>query len=599
MYILGIGDHVNAGSALLRDGQIVAAVNDERLVREKMVFGVPRESIASVLDLAGIEPHAVEQIACSTVNQHLINDYMDFRDGWFGLRRSMPKAVLFSVGSQASRLRRYLPFLEPIYYALRQPSFRHRRRTLRSILKDEFGFHCPVNFIDHHFCHATSAYFSSGFDDATVLSMDGGGDAVSAKAYDVSQGKFQEVSRVSSYDSLGNYYAYITQLCGFKAGKHEGKITGLAAHGEPEYLDILRKLIVFEDGGFRNVGNLFFNSAIASIRRRLPVNFSVANLAASIQIHAEELAVAYASYWLRRTGKHHIALAGGLCANVRINQKIHEIPGVESVFVHPGMGDEGMGVGAALAAYHDPRTGRRAPEGRCFHHVYLGPAYDDQAMLEAIQETGHAYEVCDNVEQSIARLLADGYVVARFNAAMEYGPRALGNRSILYAPHDPSVNDWLNAALKRTEFMPFAPAVLADDADQCFEGLDGARDTARFMTITFDCTAWMREHCPGVVHIDGTARPQLVSEQDNPSFYHIIKQYKALTGVPVIVNTSFNIHEEPIVCSPQDALRAFQIGHLDYLAMGRYLLPNPNGLPDRSKRAELKGMQREPASKQA
>jgi carbamoyltransferase len=168
--------------------------------------------------------------------------------------------------------------------------------------------------------------------------------------------------------------------------------------------------------------------------------------------------------------------------------------------------------------------------------------------------------------------------VARFNGGMEYGPRALGNRSILYQPNDPSVNDWLNDALQRTEFMPFAPATLWEAADQCYEDVEGARNTARFMTITFPCTPWMRRHCAGVVHVDGTARPQLVRYEDNPSFYRIIDEYRRLTGIPSIINTSFNMHEEPIVCTPSDAIRAFELGHLDYLAIGSHIAENPNPL---------------------
>lgn len=576
MYILGLGDHVNSGAALLEDGRIVAAVNEERLYREKMVFGVPRLAIGKVLEIEGIGPQDVDQVAVGTLRQVLIDDHLDFRGGWFGLKRSRPKALLFSVGSKVSRYRRYLPFLEPLYYLARQPSYAARRSGLRRILAEEFGLTCPVRFFDHHLCHATSTYYSSGFEDATVVSIDGGGDGVSAKVYDVSMGVFREVSRVTSFNSLGNYYAYVTQLCGFKAGRHEGKVTGLAAHGKPEYIDVLRQMIVYENGTIKNIGNVFFSSAVETIRRRLPEEFSIENLACSIQLHAEELAVAYTKYWAERNKKWNIALVGGLCANVRVNQCILEIPEVKSVFVHPGMSDEGMGVGACLAAYHDPASGRQAPIGRCMDHAYLGPNYGDDDILKELDQNGLEYTACEDIETEIGRLLADGHVVARYHGRMEYGPRALGNRSILYAPNEPTVNDWLNAALKRTEFMPFAPATLDEDAEQCFLGIEGARDTARFMTITFDCTPWMKEHCPGVVHIDGTARPQLVSEADNPSFYRIIRAYKALTGLPCIVNTSFNIHEEPIVCTPGDAIRAFQLGHLDYLAMGRYLLKNPS-----------------------
>ena len=282
------------------------------------------------------------------------------------------------------------------------------------------------------------------------------------------------------------------------------------------------------------------------------------------------------TYWLERTKNYNVALAGGLFANVKINQRVHEIPGVEGVFVHPGMGDEGMPVGAALGLYYELSGVKYDPSFVTTEHVYLGPSYSDKEIAAELEKEGVEASLHENIEAEIAQLLADGSVVARFNGGMEYGPRALGNRTILYRADDPTVSYWMNNALKRTEFMPFAPVVMAEYADQCFDNVQGAENTARFMTITFNCTEWMNEHCPGVVHIDNTARPQLVSEADNPSMYHILDEFNKLTGVPVLINTSFNMHEEPIVCSPYDAIRAFKLGHLDYLAIGNWLAKNPN-----------------------
>jgi len=175
----------------------------------------------------------------------------------------------------------------------------------------------------------------------------------------------------------------------------------------------------------------------------------------------------------------------------------------------------------------------------------------------------------------VAELLTEDCIVARFNGRMEYGPRALGNRSILYPAGDPEVNQWLNQQLGRTEFMPFAPAALADAAPRLFRNLSGCEKTAEFMTVTFDCTDEMKRKCPAAVHVDGTARPQLVGERTNSSFYRILRGYEARTGVPAIINTSFNMHEEPIVCTPDDAVRAFLLGNIDYLAIGPYLAPHP------------------------
>ncbi|MFW6184909.1 MAG: carbamoyltransferase C-terminal domain-containing protein, partial [Chloroflexota bacterium] len=474
-----------------------------------------------------------------------------------------------------------IPGAKKAYYLVRTPVYRARRRRWPQVLEEEFGITAPVHYFHHHYCHATGAYFTSGFDRALVVTVDGGGDRSSSHVYHAVDGKLTLLSTVDSYDSLGNYYAYITAICGYKAKKHEGKITGLAAHGEPRYYDDLAKLIQYRDGRFVNTGRVLFNQALSKIREFLPPDWKKEDLAASIQRLAEDHCRSYVRYWLEATGETNVSLSGGVFANVRINQEINELPQVENVLVHPGMGDEGLGVGAAMAVWGEKAMANGShpfTNQPVLRDVYFGPDYSEEEMLAALKESGLEYERVDNIEAAIARLLVEGYVVARFDGPMEYGPRALGSRSILYHPTDAAVNDWLNKRLVRTEFMPFAPATLFEEADRCYENMRGGVETARFMTITFNCTPWMREHCPAVVHIDGTARPQLVREEENPSYYGIIREFYELTGLPSIINTSFNMHGEPIVCSPEDAIRSFTNGHLDYLAMGPFLIPNPTGI---------------------
>jgi carbamoyltransferase len=229
------------------------------------------------------------------------------------------------------------------------------------------------------------------------------------------------------------------------------------------------------------------------------------------------------------------------------------------------MGDGGCATGAALlkCIEHGQRPDR-------MESAFLGPEYSPREIEDALRSAGVAYQRCDDIEVEVARLIADDRIVGRFDGRMEYGPRALGNRSILYPAHDPAVNQWLNQRLGRTEFMPFAPATLHEDREANYRNVDGAEFTAEFMTITFDCTASMRRQCPAAIHVDGTARPQLVSDA-NPGFQRILREYKARTGVSSVINTSFNMHEEPIVCTPSDAVRAFQLGRLDYLAIGDFL----------------------------
>jgi carbamoyltransferase len=572
--ILGITDHYISGAALVEDGRLVAAVSEERLDRRKMVMGWPRLSIASVLETTGVRPHEIDRVAVASQWGHFLDELVDFSEGVFGVDEGAVKNLFFALGSQLASLRSHLPVLERLYYDLRKPVFARRRNRIRQVLADEIGVRCPVDFVWHHRAHAASAYYASGYEDAVVVTLDGSGDGHSSHVYDVEGGRWKHLHSVPSFDGLGNYYGYATHLCGFKTGKHEGKVTGLAAHGQDLYRDVLERFIRYQDGTMKNVGNAFRTGAVEKLRKALPPDFEREDLAASIQLHAERIATSYVDYWRAKTGRRNVALAGGVHANVKINQRIHQLPGVESTFVYPGMSDEGLAAGAALLVCAQVAPEIRMHGRKCFDHVYLGPEYSDSDVAKALDAAGVCYEYTPHTEVEVARLIAEGYVVARMAGRMEHGPRALGNRSILYRPDDPDVNDWLNERLQRTEFMPFAPATLAEDGRLCFEDLEGAEDAARFMTITFDCTDFMKRTCPGVVHVDGTARPQLVSESDNPSYYRIIREFKRLTGLSSVVNTSFNIHEEPIVCTPHDAIRAFQIGHLDVLAIGPFLAKN-------------------------
>jgi carbamoyltransferase len=238
------------------------------------------------------------------------------------------------------------------------------------------------------------------------------------------------------------------------------------------------------------------------------------------------------------------------------------------------MGDGGCGSGVAMLASW--KTGHAEP----IHDVYLGPEYSEAEILQELRAANLECEKPENLAAVVARKIHEGKVVARFGGRMEYGPRALGNRSILYHAKDPSVNQWLNKRLGRTEFMPFAPVTLWEERDRCFVNVEGAEHAAEFMTVTFDCTPFMRKTAPAAVHVDGTARPQLIRHEKNPEYYQIVKEYAALSGIPTIINTSFNMHEEPIVCSPADAVRAFLLGHLDYLAIGPFLCPHPSARED-------------------
>jgi carbamoyltransferase len=575
MKILGISDHLTCGAAVVENGQLISAVNEERLIRKKMVLGFPRKSIVEVLSLASIKPEELDCVAVASETGHFLNEYVDFDKGTYGIDEGILKGLFFSIGSQASALRSKMPIIEDIYYAAKRPVFAQRRRKVKQVLKDEFGITCPIFFISHHKAHAAAAYLASGYENSLLVTLDGAGDGHSSHVYDARGGRLCLLHAVPAFDSLGCYYAYATEICGFKAGRHEGKLTGLAAYGKPSYRDIFDRYIRYTNGSMVNIGNAYRQSAIKKLRTELPDDFSKADLASTVQTISEEISTQYVAHWLARTGQKNVALAGGVFANVKINQRVHEIEGVKSVFVYPAMSDEGLAAGAALVHWSEKHPDAVAKGHTCLDHVYLGREFSETEIADALANESVPHSEAKDCEAEVAELIAQGYVVARFNGPMEYGPRALGNRSILYRPDEPSVNDWLNKRLRRTEFMPFAPSILTEDAGEYLKALSGGKDTARFMTITFDCTEKMKKTCPGVVHVDGTARPQLVSNHDNPSYYRIIQEFKKRTGIGCIVNTSYNMHEEPIVCTPHDAIRSFKEGHLDVLAIGPFIAKNP------------------------
>jgi len=588
--ILGITDGISSGAAIAEDGRLLAAVNEEALRRMKMAYGFPRQAIAEVMRISGVAPSDIDLVSVASVNAYWLDGVRAF-DGWLEEDDKSIRRSIQAVAGRLGPLIDVVPGIETLYYTVRSPIFAQRRRGIKRIVSQEFNIAAPVEFVDHHLAHAASAYFTSGFDDALVVTMDGGGDGYSAHVYDVRDGRFERLLTTKAFDSLGNYYAYVTHVCGFKAQKHEGKITGLAAYGEPRFLDLLDSFITLRDGQLKNVGRVVFQGAVQALRERLPSDWRREDLAASIQQHSERLAAGYIGHHLRPDRPRNLAIAGGLFANVRINQKLKELPGVDRIFVHPGMTDAGLAVGAALVPCIRGRPNPVPWLHETLPSVYLGAEFSDHQIESELETHGLDYTRADDVETEIARLLAEGHVVARFNGRMEYGPRALGNRSILYQPSDPSVNDWLNDALRRTEFMPFAPATLDEHAESSYHDIAGAREAARFMTITSDVTASTRQTCGGAVHIDGTARPQLVRAADNPSFHRVIEAFYRITGVPTVINTSFNMHEEPIVYSPADAIRAFRLGHLDCLAIGDFLVRSPTPIARRME--PMRGAQEE------
>lgn len=437
--------------------------------------------------------------------------------------------------------------------------------------------------VGHHTAHAASAYYSSGFKNGPVMTLDGqGDDRFAATFYWGHHWKLEPLNQLYYNEApVGYNFQLVTTMLGFHGGRHPGKLTGLAAYQEINE-SCIHKLDQFLQANWRRktpddmlnyACHLLFTTEgkkkLKETRGKSFGSYSMKEMACAIQYITERDTLHLIRKNLGPGPYPSLALAGGVFGNVKLNQKIKEM-GVEEIFIQPAMGDQGLSLGAAH--YHAAHENLSLPKP--MEHAFHGPEFPMKHLEDAIDRAGLKAEKPDDIEEKVAHLLADKYVVARFDGAVEYGPRALGNRSILFHTEDKSVNDWLNKRLNRTEFMPFAPATLIEDGESCYRNLRGAEKAARFMTITFDCTDRMKKNSPAVVHVDGTARPQLVDRETNPRFYRILSHFKKLTGNPSLINTSFNMHEEPIVCSADDAIRAFVLGHLDFLALGPFLLKN-------------------------
>ena len=607
MKILGISPlDTDATVTLLEDGVVTYAAAEERFTRVKQQNGFPWQALASTLEAARLNPEEIDCVAYPFLTWQ--EETRLFERNIAAERELLDTTERLNVQKLLDDARARVPENRSPVPGLRTPNECVRKGPLKKLAYRllasetvisrnaakrgsgrwekssgayhrqwhleleaalaELGLGDRLQRFPHHDTHAANAYYTSGFDDALIVTFDGYGSGLAGSVSHGRHGRMQRIHAIEYPHSLGTFYESVTSGLGFRPSRHEGKIVGLAAYGDPQVLrDVVLSRFLIEPGAFRIIesNNLFFARFLAS-------EFPKIDVAAAYQHVLEVVATEYVAHYLRATGIRSLVLSGGVVANVKLNQRLREIPGVDRIFIHPNMGDGGCGTGAALLAQ---AAAGRPVQPAPIEHVFWGPEYSECAIIDALQLAQLRYERHTPIEPAIARLIAGGQVVARFNGRMEYGPRALGNRSILYHACEPEVNQWLNQRLGRTEFMPFAPATLFERRHDCYHDVDGGEDAAQFMTLTFDCTTAMKRDCPAAVHVDGTARPQLVTEASNPSFHRILREYYALTGIPSIINTSFNMHEEPIVASPDHAVRAFLQGNLDYLAIGDFLVAHP------------------------
>ena len=581
MKILGIFDDHNAGCALVEDGIIQAAVEEERFSRIKLhngnEDGPPVKSLHSVLSISNTPVEQIDKVALAIMPPGELMKYV--WDDLFNVQKNT-KWSIASLFSKSIRWDKYWLFY-PYFYNL------YRINRMKKFLKQNGLENKPVELVDHHLSHAASAYYTSGRERALIVTLDGQGDGQCGQVWLGENGKMKHLKTLSSYHSPGLFYNFITWYEGYKPMRHEGKITGLAAHGDWDTAKpFFEQLFGFEDGEFRylhaqkQMQHAFpHRTNYTKFKAALPKEFhnlSKEDVAAGVQVITENFVAQYVNEFLQETGPIDVVMAGGIFANVRVNQAVAELPNAKSVYIFPAMGDNGLSAGAALYSYYKSLGFPNITKMPKLKDVYLGPGYSNKEIEAEIKNAGLEYKYYDNVAPEVAQLLHKGHVVARFDGRMEFGPRALGNRSILYQPTDQSVNDWLNHKLHRTEFMPFAPVTLKETMNGHYNEIEHNTYPAQFMTITFDCSDEMARTCPAVVHVDKTARPQLIDEETNKDYYNILKEYQKLSGLGSIINTSFNMHEEPIVCTPADAIRAFQLGHLEYLAISNFIVSAPD-----------------------
>jgi len=593
MVILGISAfYHDSAAALIVDGEIVAAAQEERFTRKKHDPSFPLNAILYCLSEAKIDGGMVDRVVFYEKPfvkfERLLETYLAFAPrGFTSFRKSMPLWIgekLF----QRDLLVRELTAIDP-----------------------ELGIKSKLGFSEHHYSHAASAYYPSPFNSALVLTMDGVGEWTTSSVA-IGQGDDLEIVKEMRFPhSLGLLYSAFTYYTGFKVNSGEYKVMGLAPYGEPKYAQaILEHLIdVKPDGSFKlNLDYFSFATGLTMVDRRFealfggpvrnagqPLKQRHMDFAASIQTVTEEVVLRITRSLAAQTGLKHLCLAGGVALNCVANGKVLRDGRFDEIFVQPAAGDAGGALGAALAAYYDGRRQRasktvtKRPDA--MQGAYLGPSYTQAGIEQRLQAAGAVFEAVDDalLIETTAAALANGQAVGWHQGRMEFGPRALGNRSILADPRSPDMQKVLNLKVKyRESFRPFAPSILREraadwfdlDADSPYMLMVADVKAARCRKMTqeeqerfgIDKLNVLRSDIPAVTHVDYSARIQTVHATTNPRYHALISRFEALTGCPILVNTSFNVRGEPVVCTPEDAFACFMGTGLDFLAIGNCIL---------------------------
>jgi len=575
MNIIGINAyHGNASAAIVCDGQLVAAVEEERFNRVKYAAGFPAQAIRYCLSEAGLLLRDIDYVA-------------------------VPRNPYARLGTK-------------LLYALCMPSFaRERMKVLAKFASipealaqtfdaDPAAIKARFARVEHHQAHLASAFFVSPFEQAALLSADGLGDFASTMWGSGAGSRMKIAGAVAFPHSLGMFYSAVTQYLGFLKFGDEYKVMGLAAYGEAEQLDAFRDIVRDNGAAFRLGLNYFTHHRTGpemswaeadktpilgqmfseDMEKRLgpkrkpeePLEQRHRNLAAALQVRLEEVYLGMLRKLSERTKMKTVCLAGGVAFNCVANGKIFDNTGFEEVYVHSAAGDAGLAVGAAYYVWHQVLGN---PRSFVMNQAYWGPGYtaeQNRRALEASEVAGNGCQVEELPEDVLmkrtAAIIAEGKILGWFQGRAEWGPRALGNRSIVADPRRPEMKEILNRRIKHREiFRPFAPSILAEATGEWFE----KSYASPFMTMAYAVRREKREKIPAPTHVDGTARLQTVTRDANPRYWKLIKAFEEITGVPVVLNTSFN-DNEPIVCRPEEALDCFQRTQMDALVLGDFLI---------------------------
>ncbi|HBP22392.1 MAG TPA: carbamoyltransferase [Planctomycetes bacterium] len=561
MKILGIGcsSFHDPSAALLIDGEVVAAAEEERFTRDKHAFGQnPVHAARFCLAQAGIEAKDLDLIAYPWSADIL------HEKRWEYAKRAFPKAP-----SKALRAFTKLKRLQ-----------RRRVGALHATLR-ELGIDpnaIETEFVEHHLAHASSAFHCSGFPSCALLTADGEGEVTSTLLGEgLADRTIKKHREVLKPDSLGLFYSTMTEYLGFRSMNGEYKVMGMAPFGDPSKVDLSR-MVQLTETGFRcddervwvarknRHGDKHFARAMVDElgppRQGDGLSEPYIHIAAATQKLLEDTVLGLVDRHLLEVLERHegrLAFAGGVALNVRLNRKLIEHPAIKQLWVQPASSDAGIALGAATFV-----SERRGVRVKPMQSVALGPSYDGAAVREVLERYKIPYEVVSDPADTAAELLAAGHIVSWFQGRMEFGPRALGQRSILGNPGIKGTADEINSRIKfRENWRPFCPSILAERASEVF---DNEHDSP-FMTFSFGVRPEWREKIPEVVHVDGSARPQLVRADRAPAFYELLKRFEAKSGLPVVINTSLNRRGEPMVCSPEDAVAMFFGSGLEFMVI--------------------------------